>query len=95
VACVAEGDLGTAALAARLEHALRQAGLTEPQVSVGRAEAIPRDAQTVRSGASSRGQASRPGRRRGLLRESGEDHQVAEAVHPVRWQLRVGARLIG
>jgi phenylacetate-CoA ligase len=46
VACVAAGDLDAAALAGRLEHALRQAGLTEPRVSITLAEAITRDPQT-------------------------------------------------
>ena len=35
-----------AALAARLEHALRQAGLPGPQVTITLAEAIPRDPRT-------------------------------------------------
>jgi phenylacetate-coenzyme A ligase PaaK-like adenylate-forming protein len=46
VACVTGGHLATAALAARLEHALRQAGLTEPQVSIRLAQAITRDPKT-------------------------------------------------
>ena len=46
VACVTGGHLATAALAARLEHALRQAGLTEPQVSIRLAQAITRDPAT-------------------------------------------------
>ena len=33
VACVAGSHLATAALAARLEHALRQVGLPDPHVS--------------------------------------------------------------
>ena len=50
VTCVTGGHLATAALAARLEHALRQAGLTEPQVSIRLAEAIARDRQTGKVG---------------------------------------------
>jgi phenylacetate-coenzyme A ligase PaaK-like adenylate-forming protein len=46
VACVPGGHLATAALATRLAHALRQAGLTEPQVSISLAETITRDPQT-------------------------------------------------
>ena len=46
VACVAGGNLDAAALAARLEHALRQAGLTGPRVTITLAEAITRDPKT-------------------------------------------------
>jgi phenylacetate-CoA ligase len=46
VACVTGGPLATAALAARLEHALRQAGLTAPQAGIRLAGAIPRDPRT-------------------------------------------------
>jgi phenylacetate-CoA ligase len=46
VACVTGGDLDAATLAARLEHALRQAGLPRPRVSITLAEAIPRDPKT-------------------------------------------------
>ena len=46
VACVTGGPLATAALTARLEHALRQAGLTDPQVTIRLAEAITRDPKT-------------------------------------------------
>ncbi|HEY6278206.1 MAG TPA: hypothetical protein VIX86_17960 [Streptosporangiaceae bacterium] len=46
VACVADGHLATTALAKRLEHALRQAGLTEPLVSIRLAEGITRDPRT-------------------------------------------------
>ena len=46
VACVTGSHLATAALAARLQHALRQAGLTEPHVSIRLAEAITRDPAT-------------------------------------------------
>ncbi len=46
VACITGGHLATAALTARLEHALRQAGLTQPQVSIGLAETITRDPKT-------------------------------------------------
>ena len=46
VACVTSGRLAAAALAARLEHALRQAGLTQPEVNITVAEAIPRDPKT-------------------------------------------------
>jgi phenylacetate-CoA ligase len=46
VACVTGGGLDAAALAARLEHALRQAGLTGPQVTITLAEAITRDPKT-------------------------------------------------
>ena len=46
VACVTGGDLDAAALAARLEHALRQAGLPGPRVSITLAEAITRDPKT-------------------------------------------------
>ena len=46
VTCVTGGHLSAAALAARLEHVLRQAGLTEPQVSISLAETITRDPKT-------------------------------------------------
>ena len=46
VACVTSGGLDAAAMAARLEHALRQAGLTGPRVSITLAEAITRDPKT-------------------------------------------------
>jgi len=46
VACVTSGPLAAPALAARLEHALRQAGLTAPQARIRLAEAIPRDPRT-------------------------------------------------
>jgi len=46
VACVTSGGLDAAALAARLEHALRQAGLPGPRVSVTLAGAITRDPKT-------------------------------------------------
>jgi phenylacetate-CoA ligase len=46
VACVTGGPLAKAALTVRLEHALRQAGLTEPHVRVKPAEAITRDPRT-------------------------------------------------
>lgn len=50
VACVTGGPLATAALTARLEHALRQAGLTEPHVSIRLAEEITRDPRTGKVG---------------------------------------------
>ena len=46
VTCVTSGHLATAPLAARLEHALRQAGLTEPRVGISLAETIARDPNT-------------------------------------------------
>jgi phenylacetate-CoA ligase len=46
VTCVTGAPLAAAALAARLAHALRQAGLPEPQVSIKPAEAIARDPKT-------------------------------------------------
>ena len=46
VACVTDGHLPESALAARLEHALRQAGLPAPQVSIELAETIARDPRT-------------------------------------------------
>ena len=46
VACVTGNPVGAPALAARLEHALHQAGLTAPQVSIRLAGAIPRDPRT-------------------------------------------------
>jgi phenylacetate-coenzyme A ligase PaaK-like adenylate-forming protein len=46
VACVTGSPLAAPALAARLEHALRQAGLTAPQARIRLAEAIPRDPRT-------------------------------------------------
>jgi phenylacetate-CoA ligase len=46
VACVTGGDLDAAALATRLEHALGQAGLPGPRVSITLAGAITRDAKT-------------------------------------------------
>jgi len=48
VACVTSSHLSTAALAARLEHALRQAGLTEPHVSITLADTITRDPKTAK-----------------------------------------------
>ena len=44
--CVTGGRLDTAVLAARLVDGLRQAGLTEPEVNITVAEAIPRDPKT-------------------------------------------------
>jgi len=63
VACVTGGDLDAAALAARLEHALRQAGLTGPCVSITLAEAITRDPKTgkVRRFIPLAGQPAQPG----------------------------------
>ena len=46
VTCVTGGHLATTALAARLEHALRQAGLTAPQARIRLAETITRDPKT-------------------------------------------------
>jgi len=46
VACVTGGDLNAAALADRLEHVLRQAGLPGPRVSITLADSITRDPQT-------------------------------------------------
>ena len=46
VACVTGGDLDAAALAARLEHAMRQAGLPRPRVTITLAGAIIRDPKT-------------------------------------------------
>jgi phenylacetate-coenzyme A ligase PaaK-like adenylate-forming protein len=46
VACVSDGHLDATVLARRLEHALRQAGLTHPQVTITIAEAITRDPKT-------------------------------------------------
>jgi len=46
VACVPGGHLATAALAARLQHALRQAGLSQPHVTIELADAITRDPKT-------------------------------------------------
>src|SRR5215470_4250314 len=46
VACVSDGHLDAAALTRRLEHALRQAGLTHPQVTISLAKAITRDPKT-------------------------------------------------
>jgi hypothetical protein len=43
---VTGGHLATTSLAARLEHALRLAGLTEPHVSIRSAETITRDPDT-------------------------------------------------
>jgi phenylacetate-coenzyme A ligase PaaK-like adenylate-forming protein len=48
VACVTSGHLATATLAARLEHALCQAGLTQPHVSITLAQAITRDPKTAK-----------------------------------------------
>jgi phenylacetate-coenzyme A ligase PaaK-like adenylate-forming protein len=50
VACVTSGHLDTTRLAARLEHALRQAGLAEPQVGIRLAETITRDPKTGKVG---------------------------------------------
>jgi phenylacetate-coenzyme A ligase PaaK-like adenylate-forming protein len=44
--CVTGGRLDTAVLKARLADSLRQAGLTQPEVSITVAEAIPRDPRT-------------------------------------------------
>jgi phenylacetate-CoA ligase len=62
VACVTSSHLATAALAAGLEHALCQAGLTEPQVSIRLAQAITRDPETgkVSRFIPSRGQLAQP-----------------------------------
>ena len=46
VDCVTGGRLNTAVLAARLADGLRQAGLTQPEVNITIAEAIPRDPET-------------------------------------------------
>jgi len=46
VDCVTGGRLDTAVLAARLADGLRQAGLTQPEVNITIAEAIPRDPKT-------------------------------------------------
>jgi phenylacetate-coenzyme A ligase PaaK-like adenylate-forming protein len=46
VTCVTGGRLATAALTERLEHALRQAGLAQPHVSIKLAETITRDPDT-------------------------------------------------
>ena len=46
VAAVTGGDLDQAALIARLEHGLRQAGLAGPQVSFRRVDALDRDPMT-------------------------------------------------
>ena len=46
VDCVTGGRLNTAVLAARLADGLRQAGLTQPEVNITIAEAIPRDPKT-------------------------------------------------
>jgi phenylacetate-CoA ligase len=63
VACVSGGDLDAAALAARLEHALRQAGLPGPRVTIRLVQAITRDAQTgkVRRFIPLPGQPAQPG----------------------------------
>jgi phenylacetate-CoA ligase len=63
VACVTGGDLDAAALAARLEHALRQAGLPGPRVGITLAQAITRDPQTgkVRRFIPLPGQPAQPG----------------------------------
>jgi phenylacetate-CoA ligase len=46
VAVVADAGLDEAALAASVEQSLRQAGVTEPHVTISRAEAIARDPRT-------------------------------------------------
>ena len=46
VACVPGGHLATAALAARLQHALCQAGLSQPHVTIKLADVITRDPKT-------------------------------------------------
>ncbi|HET7014710.1 MAG TPA: hypothetical protein VFI65_12415 [Streptosporangiaceae bacterium] len=46
VTCVTDGHLAATRLTARLEHALRQAGLTEPQVTITPAQTITRDPST-------------------------------------------------
>jgi phenylacetate-coenzyme A ligase PaaK-like adenylate-forming protein len=46
IACVADGDFDVRALAARMEHALRQTGLAEPQVRINTVPAIGRHPDT-------------------------------------------------
>jgi len=46
ITVVADAGLDEAALAAAVEQSLRQAGVTEPHVTIGRAAAIGRDRQT-------------------------------------------------
>ncbi len=48
IACVTDSHLDEAALAGRLECALRQAGLAEPRVGIWLAEAITRDPRTAK-----------------------------------------------
>jgi phenylacetate-CoA ligase len=46
VCCVADGEVDTAALAARLGSGLRQAGIVEPEVAVQVVDSLVRDALT-------------------------------------------------
>ena len=46
LAAMADTDFDHGALAAGIERSLRQAGLTEPEVSISRVDAIPRDPLT-------------------------------------------------
>jgi phenylacetate-CoA ligase len=46
ITVVADAGLDDAALAAAVEQSLRQAGLTQPHVTISRAEAVPRDPRT-------------------------------------------------
>jgi phenylacetate-CoA ligase len=46
ITVVADAGLDEAALTAAVEHSLRQAGLTQPQVTINRAEGIARDPRT-------------------------------------------------
>jgi phenylacetate-coenzyme A ligase PaaK-like adenylate-forming protein len=67
IAVVAATSLDDAALAAAVEQSLRQAGVTQPHVTISRAEAIARDPRTgkvrrfIALGPRGRSPAARPG----------------------------------
>jgi phenylacetate-CoA ligase len=67
ITVVADPGLDEAALAAAVQDSLRQAGVTRPQVTISRAEAIARDPRTgkvrrfIAAGGHSRSPADRPG----------------------------------
>jgi phenylacetate-CoA ligase len=61
ITVVADAGLDEAALTAAVEHSLRQAGITQPQVTINRAEAIARDPRTGKARRFVPSPSSRPG----------------------------------
>ena len=61
ITVVADAGLDEAALTAAVEHSLRQAGVTQPQVTINRAEAIARDPRTGKARRFVPSPSSRPG----------------------------------